>query len=526
MTKPLFLRSNHLYHFGLIVLVTGLPLSLFLISVSQFILAGSFFLEGNFIHKFKRFFHNKAALLVAGIWLMHLLGQLWTTNLTQGWNDIRIKLPLLVLTIIMAGSDPLSRKQFFMVLSVFTGAVFAGTLVSMAVLMGIIDREIIDIRDIFIFKISHIRFGLFTCIAIFSLLYFTFSKNISLKTAYRIMAGILAGWLFIFIFLVEALTGFVITFFIAFLLLFLRIWKKQQRTGKFVLILAAVSVPIIFFSLLNDVYEKNYSPRNETIDWNARTSQGNAYTFNFRNTEMENGYRVYIYMCDEELRRSWNMRSRINFDSLDKKLHPVKFTLIRFLASKGLRKDSVSVQQLTEKEIHSIERGIPNVKFQTPSIKVRLLQLMWEFDQYSKGGDPNGHSFMQRLESWRAALGVISSNPLFGVGTGDLPRQVFKQYIVMNSKLDSNHYLRPHNQYLAIAVAFGITGCFYFLFTLSYPLFFSRNRNYFYLVFFLIAIISMLTEDTLETQPGATFFAFFNALFLFGMPAISSKYPA
>ena len=149
---------------------------------------------------------------------------------------------------------------------------------------------------------------------------------------------------------------------------------------------------------------------------------------------------------------------------------------------------------------------------------MRLLQVMWEFDQYSKGGDPNGHSVMQRLESWKAAMGVIKSNPLFGVGTGDLPRQVFKQYQLMNSKLNSNHLLRPHNQYLAIAVAFGMAGLCYFLYALCYPLFFSKNRNYFYLVFFLILVISMLTEDTLETQPGATFFAFFNALFLFGMP--------
>jgi O-antigen ligase len=146
---------------------------------------------------------------------------------------------------------------------------------------------------------------------------------------------------------------------------------------------------------------------------------------------------------------------------------------------------------------------------------------MWEFHQYTEGGDPNGHSIMQRLESWKAALHVIKAHPLFGVGTGDLPNQVNNQYGEMHSKLDGTHYLRPHNQYLAIAVAFGITGLCYFLFTLCYPLYFSRNRNYFYFVFFLTLVISMLTEDTLETQPGATFFAFFNAFFLFAMPGKS-----
>jgi hypothetical protein len=401
----------------------------------------------------------------------------------------------------MAGSERLSQKQFMLVLITFISAVLVGTFVAIAVLTGIIHREVIDIRDIFIFKISHIRFGLFTCIAIFTTLYFAFSKKIEMRPAYRIIAGIVSLWLIVFLFLVEALTGFIITLIIVFLLCFNRVWKRQKNVGRIALISCSVALLILFYFGFNKIYEMNYAPRHEKIDIHARTAQGNPYTFNFHHTEMENGYLVYSYMCDDELRRTWNRRSEIKLDSSDKKLQPLKFTLIRFLASKGLRKDSVGVQQLSDEEIHSIERGVPNVHYQTPSIKVRLLQVIWEFDQYSKGGDPNGHSIMQRLESWKAAVGVIQANPAFGVGTGDLPRQVFNQYRLMNSKLDGKHYLRPHNQYLAIAVAFGIVGLCYFLFAICYPLFFFENRNYFYLVFFLTLAISMLTEDTLETQP-------------------------
>ena len=39
---------------------------------------------------------------------------------------------------------------------------------------------------------------------------------------------------------------------------------------------------------------------------------------------------------------------------------------------------------------------------------------------------------------------------------------------------------------------------------------------FFYLVFFLIMVFSMLSDDTLETQAGATLFAFFMAFLLFG----------
>jgi hypothetical protein len=60
-------------------------------------------------------------------------------------------------------------------------------------------------------------------------------------------------------------------------------------------------------------------------------------------------------------------------------------------------------------------------------------------------------------------------------------------------------------------------GFIWFLFTLIYPAVkLGKFNEYLYLVFFVIVFMSMLTEDTLETQAGATFFAFFNAFLLFG----------
>ncbi len=517
MNKPVFLRSNHLYVFGLIVLATGMPLSLFLMSISQFILAGSFFLEGNFVAKFKRFFQNKAALILSGIWLMHIFGLLWTSDLAQGWNDIRIKLPLLVLTVIVSGSDPLSKKQFHLVLGFFIAAVFAGSMVSMGVLVGVIHHPVYDIRDVFIFKISHIRFALFTCISIFSLLYYSFSKKENANRIVKALFLAFAIWFFIFLFIVESLTGLSIALVTGILLLIFFGWKKQTSTGKIIFISIALIIPVSVFIMLRELYGEYDSARLVSIDMNAKTEQGNAYTFNNDNPEMENGFPAYIYMCDVELRRSWKRRSEMNFDSLDRKGQLLRFTLMRFLASKGLRKDSASMTHLSDEEIRSVENGIPNVNYQSPSLKARLMQVAWEYDHY-KSGDPTGHSVLQRLESWKAASGIIREHALLGVGTGDLPKAFFDQYTITKSKLDPSHYLRSHNQYLAITVAFGIAGLAYFLFALFYPVFNSRNRNYFYLVFFLTALISMLTEDTLETQAGATFFAFFNAFFLFAKP--------
>ena len=49
-----------------------------------------------------------------------------------------------------------------------------------------------------------------------------------------------------------------------------------------------------------------------------------------------------------------------------------------------------------------------------------------------------------------------------------------------------------------------------------YPIKIALNyKDYYYLVFIAIAMLSMINEDTLETQAGVTFFAFFNSFLLF-----------
>jgi hypothetical protein len=66
------------------LVAAGMPLSMFLMSISQFVLAAAFLFEGNFIEKFKRFFRNKPAMVIAGILLLHVIGMLWTENAAEG----------------------------------------------------------------------------------------------------------------------------------------------------------------------------------------------------------------------------------------------------------------------------------------------------------------------------------------------------------------------------------------------------------------------------------------------------------
>ena len=136
---------------------------------------------------------------------------------------------------------------------------------------------------------------------------------------------------------------------------------------------------------------------------------------------------------------------------------------------------------------------------------------------YINHGNPNASSVMQRVEYWKASAYIIKKHWLTGVGTGDLNLAFEKAYASLDSRLESAFRNRSHNQFLAIFIAFGLFGLVLFIFSLIYPgIKTGKFYSYLYIVFFIIIFMSMLTEDTLETQAGATFFAFFNALLLFG----------
>ncbi len=512
---PIKSRQPYLYYTGLILLVAGMPLSLFLTSISQFFLAGSFLLEGNVREKFKRFFANKFAVAFAGIWLLHLIGLIWTSDLNEGFRDLRIKLPLLILPLMLAGSPSLPRKIRNLLLLVFTGAVVIGTLVSMAVLTGFIHRPVRDIRDVFIFNVSHIRFALFVCLSVFILIRLAFVDNNVKEYFLKISAVIIIVWLFVFLFIVESMTGLLILSTVTFFVSLYRIIMHCSLIQKGLLICGIIAFPIIVFIGLKSVIHDFYHRHPVVINENEKTALGNDYTFNQDDKSVENGYRMWIYVSENEMRSAWNQRSDLKYDSLDSRKQEMRFTLIRFLTSKGWRKDANAVNKLSATEVHAIENGIANVNYQNLSnIRSRLIQIVWEFDQFSRGANPSGHSVTQRLEFWRAAKGIVVKNFWIGVGTGDLKESFKKEYELMHSQLDTEHRLRAHNQYISIFAAFGIIGLLYFLFALFYPVR-SRFHQPLFMIYFLIALLSMITEDTLETQSGATFIAFFFCFFLF-----------
>ncbi|MES2138782.1 MAG: O-antigen ligase family protein [Bacteroidota bacterium] len=513
---------RQIYIFALVLLVIGLPLSKFLMSLSQIILACNWLLEGDLKNKFTTFWKNKTALIISSILLLHFIGLTYTSDFAYAFKDIRIKAPLFILPLIISTSKPLSQKLFDTILQLLVGAVIVGTIISSLILIDVIHRPVIDIRDISIF-ISHIRFALLICVAIFISSYFIFKSQ---RVFSKIIWSGLILWLAFFLIVMESITGLMalsVTLVVLTIYAAIKSSKKPVESSKNklyrygALFLLFSSIILLAF-YINSIAAEN--KRKEIVDFSkldTHTSLGNKYEHDIHSKVSENGHLIWMYYCINELQDSWNKRSAVKIDNKDFKWNTVYFTLFRFLTSKGVRKDADAVFLLTDKEVKAIERGVTNVNYQDiSSLRSRIYETFWEIDLYRKTGQVNGHSLTQRLEYWRTALSIINNNLFFGVGTGDAPRAFEQEYIKKDSSLGEKWRLRSHNQYLAITVAFGVIGLLWFLITLVYPLLNKKTEfNYLYTTFFIIAIFSFFTEDTLETQAGVTFFAFLNSFLLF-----------
>lgn len=552
LNMPIFrnIRTDvsSLLFYTLILLAVSIPLSEFGMSISQFILLGLWVHEGadfrplkkpagdslfkkvvayfkvigiNVGGKFRMIINNPALLIVISFYLMHVAGILYTSDLNYALKDLRIKLPLISLPIIISTSAALSSRKLNILLMFFTLAVFAGTVASIWVLLS---RHISDPRELSIF-ISHIRFGLTICFSIFILLYFLY-KNLFSNRWQIVIITLGALWFFFFLVILESVTGLAITGLLLYVFALISSFKIRSLYLRLIVLIPVALSPVIVTQYLMKQFHE--FGKVETIDYSKLdkyTSFGSPYIHDTCTYGIEQGRYVGIYIAPAELRHEWNRRSKLSYDGNDKKGQVLSFTLIRFLSSKGLRKDANGVRSLTDREIALIENGVANYAYlESFNLRTRIDQMVMGYTNYVKHGDPNASSLMQRVEYWKTSAYIIKKHWLTGVGTGDLNEAFTQAYHEMGSKLSDVFRNRSHNQFLAIFVAFGVFGLIWFLFSLFYPPFITgRYHNYYYMVFFTIIFMSMLTEDTLETQAGATFFAFFNALLLFGCKRAPEK---
>jgi len=535
MTWPNTIRPylNQAYLLGLLMVAVGLTLSPFLMGMSQFWLVLVWLVDGlctkSIKDKLTRFWQNKPAVLLVAFYLLHVVGLLWTSDFEYALKDLRVKLPILIMPFVLSSMAPLDRKRFDFVMLVYVLSVFIATLFS-SVSYWKHDYE--DVREISHF-ISHIRFclNIVFCIAI---IVWYIAKNqapepvegpVQKSPAFNNKKAInlflqyfLLIWFTYQIYIFESLSGYVILAAVVIASAVYAFLRKKKGKGWHIAVGTTASAAMVVAFLVMR-HEVRPMLEVEPVDFTTleyQTAQGNPYWHDTIYNPVEDGKYVGLYYCQKEMQEAWARRSALPLDGLTTTGEDLEATLARYLTSKDLRKDAQGVMALTDEDILNIEQGIANYNnWKHPGLRARLSATLFEYNLYRRYNNPNGGSLSQRIEYTRASFHIIRQHPWFGVGTGDVPQAFDRAYDEIHSPLNDEFRFRAHNQYLAVAVAFGIVGLVFFLFVMLYPWCASRkNHTYLYMVFLCIMLLSMFPEDTLETQAGAMLFAFFSALLL------------
>lgn len=495
-------------------MAASLTLSPFMMGASQFLLMGVWLFTGDPVKvKFRRFIHNPVALVVTTLYLLHVVGLVYTSDFAYAFKDLKVKLPLLILPVVLSSVKPLDKKHFDLLMLLYVASVFVATCISFVTYLR---HDYGDIREISRF-ISHIRFclNIVFCIALVG--YYLLTRPS--KWWEKLLQVALIAWFVLQLHLFESLSGYLaFAGLVVASLLYLYFTKVRRTVWKIAGLLVVIAVPLaIGLSIYRTVDRLLEVEAVDLASLDKQTALGNDYWHDTLCFPVEDGKYIGLYFCRPEMREAWNQRSPLDYDGLTRNGENLEATLARYLTSKDLRKDAAGVNALTDEDIRNVEEGVANYNnLMHPGFHARLSETVFEYNQYRRYNNPNGGSLSQRIEYTRASLYLIQQHPVFGVGTGDIPEAYRQAYDELKSPLEDQYRHRAHNQFLSITVGFGIIGLLIFLVTLFYPFLSARrHRTYLYTVFLVIVLLSMLPEDTIETQAGVTWFALFNSLLIF-----------
>lgn len=502
-------------HVAALVLCAGtLPWSTAFLSMAQMLLVANWIAwgvaEGALKQRLRQAFTSAPVLVFLSFLGLHILGLLWTDDQRWGQDLVRILAPVLVFGVVLGGSPRLTMGELRTIL--LAGAWSAvGSAVLSIILAG---PDTTDHRSLSRF-ISHIRLSLLLCMAIVVFIHTmrrTWRDRVVHGTGILTAAYSLDR--------LESVQAAAILLLIAVVMLWRAAarWRLPWRVGvRSVLVIVPVLALLVLGRML-DQYARLPDPAGSGAG--VYTHNGEPYTYDVFNPQQENGRHVWAWLAWDEVERAWWGRTGHALTEKDEQGGELYATLARYMTSLDLRKDSAGVMALSDADIAAVLAGTTNAqRTGGEGLYERMEDLLQEVAQYRAMGHADGHSLALRLEFLRTGLSIARQHWAIGVGTGDTQRVFDREYERINSPLEARWRLRTHNLFLTWTISFGVFGTAWLLFSIWWPAWRTGAwRDPLFIAWAIIFGVSCLADDTVETQAGATFFAFFYALLVFAAP--------
>ena len=513
---------GRIYFLCLCLLVISMPLSRYLATVSLILRIVNWVAEGNYQKRASLFISDRAAVAFSLIYMVSVAGLIWSADRCNGIsNDLLHRSPTLFLPLIMATTPPPDRKSIRLLILLFAGSVTAVALAGLATLILAGDHHFRSASPF----IPGSFYGNLIILAAFHL-------PLLLRRPDRgrgVMAAalIISAWLIFWLLYSRALSPIASLAGVT-LYLLIRYTLRIKKTATKVLLLL---LTLLLLAAGSREVVTIYRQTHLEIDDGAgrpqqQTAAGNSYTHDTLSPMRENGYRVYINICDTELEEAWRAKSSTDYNGVTTAGTPLRPVLYRYMSSKGVTRDGEGFSQMTAEDIRAVEKGITNIThLHRSGLYIRLYEEMRVVYLYSKAPYlyATEGSLAGRIDLWRASLHAIRARPLFGWGTGGIFVAVSYGLKKTGSPLSGN-MIKPHSQYLYILLTSGVTGLIISL--LLYCLFIRWSglfREPMFRVFLIIFAINFVANNSLETQLGQNPFVFFSLFYYYFYPLTGGR---
>lgn len=495
----------------------GLLFSESVLSISSGLFLLFLFFSGNYKEKIQFIAKEKSIWLLAGVYGIYLVGMLFCNNLQVGVWELKRYLFWATLPISIALLPRITEEKFWYMLLAF---VFMVTGASIHTSIKIIFSDYFHITNVReAAHISHVALSIQVVFAIYILLISKMLKTPVLGKLNKWFVIALCVWFVFFLGFQKSLNGWLALYGSGIVFFF---WATKRVKYQKLLRFVFLTFIVLPYAYVGWIAYKYFDIQEKEPNYELRTDLGNLYHFRLDRLETENGQYVYWYVNPEELENAWNSVSSIKLSAKDATGYDIYDTLLRYMTSKGLKKDSLGVMNLSKQDIKNIEAGVANVIFveKKYSLYPRVYQTIGELDQYYKTGNPNNQSLSQRIEFLKAANYIISRN-FWGVGTGNYKQAFDEAFVKINSQLVPELRNNVHNQYLNYIVKFGFLGFLAIMSCLTFAIIWKKQyRNVLSVLLITIVAITSMGETTLETHVGLHFFLFFLSIFMWHSPKV------
>ncbi|WP_430972403.1 O-antigen ligase family protein [Sunxiuqinia rutila] len=513
------LKDINWFYGVLALFVVALPFSEALISIAGVLLLLVSFWSRENGSVAKRFSQNKSLLFFSSIYLVYLIGSFFSTDSKWAFYDLQKNIAYLIIPLAFINGCSIKLRQLNNLLRLFVGAVSASALIT--VVNFYLQDELSVLKAQEFGFIHHIRFSFQVVFAMVIISVFLYRHWSMFKRGLKLAAISLIISLLLFLVWHQSFTGLLTFMGTAIVGLFIVIAEMKTRLVRFLALASVVLILLIPFGYMYYAVDRFYTV--DLVNYaelDSLTAQGNPYRHDFDDQQLENGHYVGLYWNEQEMQEAWDARARLKYGEKDVNGYEVKYTLVRYLTSKNLRKDAAGVTSLSKKDIENIEAGVSNYLLAKRGLSLypRVYTSIWELDTYFKTGYADHKSLAQRMEYTKAALTIIKDHFWLGVGTGNWKEAYHTAYLENKAQMDPDRFADAHNQYLNYMVKFGLIGCLWILFAIAYPVIWTGTyRNPFFLLFLISMAIANFGDSNFETHVGSSFFAFFYCLFIRGV---------